>query len=171
MRIGATRLRFCLTIALAGAPPAPLLAAPSPQETAAVRANCAGDHQAFCPSAPPGSGADVSCLMRHAARLSSACQMTIGTPGASIAAPGPGPAVTSPDNRPPPDAALSPREATRVLTTSCNGDFERLCRGIRPGGGEAIACLKNHAPALTVGCKEALAPKPTPNYVPEKTKP
>jgi hypothetical protein len=163
MRIGATRLGLCLTIALAVGSPVPLLAA-SPQE---VRANCQGDHEAHCQSASPGSAADVSCLMRNAARLSSACQMTIGTPAAATATPRGGPTAT-PDASAPP---LSPREVTRVLTTSCNGDFERLCRGIRPGGSEALACLKTHAPALSVGCKEALAPRPTSDYVPEKTKP
>lgn len=38
----------------------------------------------------------------------------------------------------------------------CKADAARLCRGVRPGGGRILRCLKAHENDLTVGCAKEL---------------
>lgn len=51
--------------------------------------------------------------------------------------------------------ALCPRLAGAQMA-ACAGDAERLCHGIRPGGGRIIGCLRGNASSLTPGCRAAL---------------
>jgi hypothetical protein len=39
---------------------------------------------------------------------------------------------------------------------ACAGDAERLCHGMRPGGGRIMGCLRGNAASLTPGCRAAL---------------
>jgi len=38
----------------------------------------------------------------------------------------------------------------------CRADVQRLCQGLRPGGGRLMECLKAHENDLTVGCAKEL---------------
>ena len=38
----------------------------------------------------------------------------------------------------------------------CRADVQRLCQGVRPGGGRLMQCLKAHENDLTVGCAKEL---------------
>jgi hypothetical protein len=38
----------------------------------------------------------------------------------------------------------------------CKADAARLCRGVQPGGGRMLGCLKAHENDLTVGCAKEL---------------
>lgn len=38
----------------------------------------------------------------------------------------------------------------------CKADMARLCRGVQPGGGRMLGCLKAHENDLTVGCAKEL---------------
>ena len=38
----------------------------------------------------------------------------------------------------------------------CMSDIERLCKGIEPGGGRVIKCLRAHKKEMSVGCAMAL---------------
>ena len=38
----------------------------------------------------------------------------------------------------------------------CRADVQRLCHGVRPGGGRIMGCLKEHENDLTVGCAKEL---------------
>jgi hypothetical protein len=38
----------------------------------------------------------------------------------------------------------------------CKADVARLCRGVQPGGGRILDCLKAHENDLTVGCAKEL---------------
>jgi hypothetical protein len=42
------------------------------------------------------------------------------------------------------------------IQTYCMSDIKRLCKGVEPGGGRIIACLKAHKKEMTVGCAQAL---------------
>jgi hypothetical protein len=42
------------------------------------------------------------------------------------------------------------------LRTYCMSDIKRLCKGIEPGGGRLIQCLKTHKKEMSVGCAQAL---------------
>lgn len=43
-----------------------------------------------------------------------------------------------------------------ALRAACGSDVQTLCPGIRPGGGELKACLKQHSDKVSLGCKKAL---------------
>jgi hypothetical protein len=38
----------------------------------------------------------------------------------------------------------------------CRSDVQRLCKGMMPGGGKIMKCLKAHENDLTVGCAKEL---------------
>jgi hypothetical protein len=38
----------------------------------------------------------------------------------------------------------------------CRADAQRLCHGVRPGGGRILQCLKGDENDLTVGCAKEL---------------
>ena len=42
------------------------------------------------------------------------------------------------------------------IRTYCMSDIKRLCKGIEPGGGRLIQCLKTHKKEMSVGCAQAL---------------
>jgi hypothetical protein len=42
------------------------------------------------------------------------------------------------------------------IRTYCVTDIKRLCKGIEPGGGRLIQCLKTHKKEMSVGCAQAL---------------
>jgi hypothetical protein len=48
------------------------------------------------------------------------------------------------------------QSAMEDLRTYCKSDIERLCPGIKPGGGRIIKCLKANKKEMTVGCAQAL---------------
>jgi hypothetical protein len=45
-----------------------------------------------------------------------------------------------------------------VVRRRCGTDMEIHCRNVPPGDGRIAACLGAHHPALSPGCKAALAP-------------
>jgi hypothetical protein len=55
-------------------------------------------------------------------------------------------------------AQLSPqmRGEAIALMQVCRGDYDRLCAGVRPGGGRVLACLQNHASQLSAACGQAM---------------
>jgi Cysteine rich repeat len=52
--------------------------------------------------------------------------------------------------------ALS-QELTAEQRNACMGDYEKYCKGTRPGGGRIIACLSKSSDNLTPACKKVLA--------------
>jgi hypothetical protein len=42
------------------------------------------------------------------------------------------------------------------INTYCLSDIEWLCKGIEPGGGRIIKCLKANKKEMSVGCAQAL---------------
>lgn len=38
----------------------------------------------------------------------------------------------------------------------CKADVQRLCKGMKPGDGKIMNCLKSHENDLTVGCAKEL---------------
>jgi hypothetical protein len=42
------------------------------------------------------------------------------------------------------------------LRTYCVSDIKRLCKGVKPGGGRLLQCLKDNKKDMTVGCAQAL---------------
>ena len=52
-------------------------------------------------------------------------------------------------------AASGPTAQAQELAY-CKADAERLCAGIRPGGGKLAHCLKAHENEVSIGCAKEL---------------
>jgi hypothetical protein len=142
--------------AAAAAPP-PAAAPPTAQQQAAIRQSCQSDFMARCRGVQTGGAEAMQCLQRNAAQVSPACRSALAAiGGAPAAAPGaaPPPAATAAPAAPMPD--LPPRARLQVLR-ACGADQRAVCGQVPMGGGRIIDCLVQNEPALTPGCKAALA--------------
>lgn len=138
------------------APPA-LAQQPTQAQQNAIRQSCRADFQAQCSGVSPGGQPALSCLQRNAASVSAPCQQALaaigggGQGGATPAAP---PSAMATPAAPAP----APRYARPMpVREACRGDFVTYCRGVRPGGGAAIACLRQNAPNLSGNCQQSLS--------------
>jgi len=43
-------------------------------------------------------------------------------------------------------------ERIEQVKEECNADAKKFCKGIRPGGGRILACLKSHQSELAPAC-------------------
>jgi hypothetical protein len=130
---------------------------PGSAQANAIRQSCRADYQAYCASVPTGGSAALQCLQQNAARLSPSCQQAVGAAGAAAhAAPTPAPQPPPASGRAAAPAPLPPREKAAMMRQACGMDYRTWCRGVRPGGGEALACLQSHGQSLSPGCQRAL---------------
>lgn len=153
---------------------------------AAAAHPCADDAQRYCKDVKPGEGRVLRCLKEHEAQLSDACRekredyregvhaaMEACGPDAEKLCkdvkPGGGRVVACLKQH---EAELSPeckavggkirerrgegREKARELGAACRGDAQKLCAGIKPGGGRIIECLKQHEADVSPGCASEL---------------
>lgn len=131
--------------------PAPAAAAPSaPPPPPAVAA----------PAAPPPPPAAAPAIVTA---KPPAATMPAAKPAPKPAAP-PKPAAAPPPQQaavPPAAPADMPPAPTpaqmNAIKATCRGDFSRNCKGVPPGGPEAIACLQRNAARLSPNCKTSLA--------------
>ncbi len=70
-------------------------------------------------------------------------------PPAAVAAP----AAAAVADAPP---APTPAQMSAIKNT-CRADYSRNCRGVPPGGPEALACLQRNAARLSPNCQTSLA--------------
>ena len=47
--------------------------------------------------------------------------------------------------------------AERENPRACHADLQKFCKGVQPGGGRIAACLKQHEPDLSAGCRQRIA--------------
>jgi hypothetical protein len=138
------------TVAVVAAP-----AGPTAAQQSAMKQACRSDFMSRCSGVAPGGKDALVCLQRNVAALSPACKQvvsaTMGGAPAPAAAAAPATVVVAT-----PTAAPTPQQLSAVKFT-CRGDFSRHCRGIQPGGPEALACLQSNAARLTPDCKTSLA--------------
>jgi Cysteine rich repeat len=128
---------------------APLFAQQPTQEQAnAIRQECRNDYQQVCAGVPTGGSAALSCLQQHSSSVSPGCQQALASVhgGAATAATGQGAAGTG----------MSRRQKVAMMRRACGMDYRRLCANVRPGGGAALACLRQHQAALSRTCQRAL---------------
>jgi len=55
-------------------------------------------------------------------------------------------------------AVAQSRTVADTSAEACAADYQRFCRGVRPGGGAIRACLEAHASELSASCRAAAAP-------------
>lgn len=144
-------------------------AQPSAAQQNAIKQSCRNDFMSHCAGVQPGGAQALSCLQTNAAKLSSTCKSAVASidggapkgkaPKPAVAAAPPtaaaAPAAPAPAAMPAPKLS-SPQEA-RLIKQFCFTDFKVLCRGVRLGQGRAVQCLAANAPALSPGCKAAMA--------------
>lgn len=163
MRVSAVWAALGL-IVTAGAPA--LAQQPTQAQVAAIKQACRSDYQSHCASVPTGGSAALQCLQTNASALSAPCQQALGAvsgnqpPGMTDQSVGD---ATTPSYTPQQGgpyqsapAPMSRRQQMMVLRADCGPDFRRLCYGVQPGGGRAVACLYAHAPQLSRVCRAAL---------------
>ncbi len=143
------KVSFFVSAALAATALAGVASAqqPSQAQLNAIRQSCRADYQAHCATVPTGGQAALQCLQQNAASLSPPCQQSLAAIGGGGGTP-PRAAMAAP--------APSTRQEAAVLRQSCAMDYRTLCRGIRPGGGRALACLKDNSASLSPRCQNAL---------------
>jgi len=99
---------------------------------------CAGDVRRFCGDVKPGQGAIAKCMKAHEAELSPACR----------------------------EASKARAEKAERVREECKADAEKFCKGIAPGGGRILSCLKSRQPELQPACaaefKQAGNRRPSP---------
>ena len=140
----------------------------SSAQQSALKANCRSDFMSHCSSESPGTKGALLCLQKNVAGLSPGCKAavsaTLPPPPAAKASPPP------PVAPPKPAAAAAPEPAVasappvehsaaqaEAFDKACGNDYLAHCASVPPGGKEAAVCLRQHAMALSVPCKEALS--------------
>ena len=123
-------------------------AAPPPSQAPAA----AAPHAPEAPKAPPPAAARPA-----APKAAKTPARPAAPPPAEAAAPPPPAAVGAPP--PPADAAPRPMRIGEAIMIRrfCANDFKVLCKGVPIGQGRAVKCLEENRPALSPGCKQAMA--------------
>jgi len=129
-------------------PAAPAAAAPKPAEPAAA--------VAAAPKPAEPAAAVATPTKPEPPKPAQAKPVAAPKPAVAAAPPAPAPVAA-----PPPVAApgpkLGPLQEARLVRQFCTVDFQTLCKGVRIGQGRAISCLAANQPALSPGCKQAMA--------------
>ena len=85
---------------------------------------CSEDFKKFCARVKPGEARIANCMAEHFRELRPSCQ------GAITAA----------------------RNKFDALAKACKGDSDKYCKGIRPGEGRILSCLKGRESDLSPAC-------------------
>jgi hypothetical protein len=104
---------------------------------------CAPEISRLCAGVTQGRGRVAACLVSHAGQLGAACQSEVNS------------VTTSTRSR-----LLLPAGVRTFLGSgtapavpgACHADVARLCAGVSPGNGPALACLYAHAGRLDAAC-------------------
>ena len=79
------------------------------------------------------------------------------TPPVAVAPPTAAPIARAVSTVPAARPAAPPRAELAVLRQACGRDYQANCAGVRPGGGQVVACLAANQARLSPGCQRALA--------------
>ncbi len=138
--------------------------APTDAQKNAVRAACRSDFQAHCANVAPGGQASFACLQQNYSSLSAPCQGAVGAIAGGHSTAAPAPSQPAAPNAQQPYAATpapaphpaNPRAEGSIVAQACRYDYREFCRGMRPGGGAVLECLKANGPSLSPPCRGAL---------------
>lgn len=86
---------------------------------------CADDVKKFCSKVKPGEGRMYQCLMDHGADINPACR----------------------------DRVTAAKARYDEFAQACNGDAQKYCKSIPPGGGRVLSCLKGRESDLSPACR------------------
>jgi hypothetical protein len=91
-----------------------------------IGAACEDDIQNLCPDVKPGQGNVLRCLRQNLFSVTPRCA----------------------------ELVRGAQEKVADFEKACGQDARRLCKGIKPGQGRILACLKSKEAELSPGCKE-----------------
>ncbi len=164
--------------------PAAAAATPAPSsedQLKTVQQACTlSDLMGHCSWIAPSSPELLQCLKANPSDLSPPCLSAVKSlEGASSTAAAPAPAAPRATAAKPaeegaakptgragekpaaPAAQAPPQKPTEgqisAVRSACRADFMAHCRGVKPGGSAALACLKRNAAHLSAGCQSAVA--------------
>ena len=86
------------------------------------------DAEKLCKGVEKGEGRMMKCLKQHESEVSSACK----------------------------DNMKKMKERMGEMKAACKGDTEKLCKGVKPGQGRIVKCLKQHEDELSPACKDTM---------------
>lgn len=127
--------------------------APTTAQRNAIRQSCASDYQSMCQGVPTGGSAALACLRAHTDSLSPSCQSAIGALSGGGQQQQP---LQQPQQQPQQQPRYAPAPTAGRPAQACRGDFLQFCQGVRPGGGRALMCLRQHAAELSPDCQASL---------------
>ena len=112
---------------------------------------------AAAPAAAPPAAAPPAAPVRTTTAPAQAKPAAAPPPARQAAKPPakPAPTLAAAPADVPPIAAPSPAQQS-AIRFACRADYMAACRGVPPGGAEALACLQR-APRLSEDCRTALA--------------
>ncbi|MDA8137082.1 MAG: cysteine rich repeat-containing protein [Desulfobacteraceae bacterium] len=90
---------------------------------------CSTDVSQFCKDVQPGGGRIAGCLKQHESELTPECKAHI----------------------------QASAKRWKDVHETCKDDVEKLCSGIKPGGGRIAKCLKTHENEVSQECKDSIA--------------
>jgi hypothetical protein len=141
---------------------AAIAAPPTAAQQNAIRQSCRNDFMANCSGVQPGGKEALVCLQTKASKLSPACRQAVSAIGgapkpaataAAVAATPTAPAAAAVEVAP----AMPTPEQQAAIKNTCRADFMRNCRGVQPGGPEALMCLQTNSARLSPNCKTSVA--------------
>ena len=100
-----------------------------------IRTACEDDARKFCAGVQPGGGRVARCLQQHQADLSVACR----DEGKKLG-----------------EEQKEHRALLQDVQQSCRDDAQKLCAGVKPGGGRIARCLRSHKSDLSQACTAAI---------------
>ena len=86
---------------------------------------CAEDVKKFCSDVKPGAGRMYQCLTKNDAQLAPACR----------------------------DGLAAAKARYDEFVNACKGDAAKYCKGVPPGSGRMLSCLKGQEANLAPDCK------------------
>jgi hypothetical protein len=113
----------------------PAATALDPRAAQVARLRCEAEVEQLCPEASDGHGRR-QCLEKRAQHLPAACQQQVR------------------------ERLVKWKEERSQLKLACQADIRRFCPDLRPGVGQTLQCLQQHAQEVSDGCYEML-PKGT----------
>lgn len=103
-----------------------VLCAASP--AAAHPESCKADLEKHCKGVAPGGGRLVQCLRDHRKDLAPECKKDLE----------------------------EVREDMKEVKDACKADVDKLCKGVEPGEGRILACLRKNQKSVSAECKKEL---------------
>ena len=86
---------------------------------------CNADAKKFCSDVRPGGGRIYKCLTDHNAELAPACR----------------------------DGLAAAKARYDEFANACKADAGKYCKGVKPGAGRVLSCLKGRESDLTPDCR------------------